>query len=188
MKLDARRTLLLLAAVCVLPVVASYLTYYVIKPQKRTNYGELLEPTPLLPAPRLPDLQGQPFSLDQLRGRWVMVSFDDSKCDERCRNKLYNMRQVRTAQGKEMDRIERLWLLRDGAAPAPDLMQAHRGLHVARAADAALVARFAAGQDPAAHIYLIDPLGNLMLRFPENPDPKRMIKDLERLLKYSRIG
>lgn len=186
MKLDAKKTLLLLAAICVLPVVASYLTYYVVKPQKRMNYGELIAPGPL-PAARFADVQGKAFSFDQLRGRWVMVTVDSGECEARCRQKLYNMRQVRLAQGKEMERIERVWLVSDEAPPPPDLLREHAGTHVVRDSGALLAALPAEG-DRAAHVYLIDPLGNMMLRFPENPDPKRMIKDFERLLKYSRIG
>ncbi len=186
MKLGSKKTLLLLGAICTLPVVASYLTYYVLKPQKRMNYGELVAPGPLPPT-RFADLEGKPFTLDQLRGRWVMVTVDGGECDARCRQKLYNMRQVRTAQGKEMERIERVWLVSDEVAPPAQLLNDHAGMHVVRESGTPLAALPADG-DRAAHVYLIDPLGNLMLRFPENPDPKRMIKDFERLLKYSRIG
>ncbi|HWR87334.1 MAG TPA: hypothetical protein VN277_02815 [Acidiferrobacterales bacterium] len=186
MKLDSRKTLLLLGAVCTLPVVASYLTYYVVKPQARMNYGELITPGPLPPT-RFADLQGKPFTFEQLRGRWVMVTVDGGECDARCRQKLYNMRQVRTAQGKEMERIERVWLVSDAVAPPAQLLRDYEGTYVVRDSGAAL-AVLPAADNRAAHVYLIDPLGNLMLRFPENPDPKRMIKDFERLLKYSRIG
>lgn len=187
MKLDGRKTLILLGIVCILPVAASYFTFYVIKPQKRANYGELLPPK-TLPAAALPTVAGDAFSLARLRGKWVMVQFDRSTCDERCREKLYFMRQVRTAQGKEMGRIERVWLLLDDGKPGAELLRDYAGTHVARLKDPTLLREFPATPDPAANIYLIDPLGNLMMRFPENPDPKRMIKDLERLLKYSQIG
>lgn len=186
MKLEGRRTLLLLAAVCALPVLASYFTYYVIQPGKRMNYGQLVEPRPL-PAAPLAGLDGKPFALESLRGRWVMVAVDASACDERCRAKLYAMRQVRSAQGKEMDRVERLWLVTDAGTPAPELLSAHDGMRVARGAAALLPALPAEGA-PAAHVWVVDPLGNVMMRYPENPDARRMVKDFERLLKYSRIG
>jgi cytochrome oxidase Cu insertion factor (SCO1/SenC/PrrC family) len=187
MALSGRQTLLLIAAVCVLPVAASYWAFYFMPPRKTMNYGDLIEPRPL-PPHRLTALDGTAFSLDDLRGRWVMLAFDSSACGESCRQKLYYMRQVRKAQGPEMDRIERVWLLTDAGVPAGDLLRDYEGMHIARPADENLAAAMPAGRSQAAHIYLIDPLGNLMLRYPENPDPKRMIKDFERLLKYSRIG
>jgi hypothetical protein len=67
-------------------------------------------------------------------------------------------------------------------------LQQHPGLYAWRPADAAFVGQFPAARSPAEHIYLVDPLGNLMLRFPGQPDPKRMLKDLKLLLKASQIG
>ena len=134
-------------------------------------YGELVSPRPLT---------GAPF--DAVRGKWVLVSFDAAACDAYCEKKLYFMRQVRRAQGKEQARVERLWVVTDAGAPRPELLAAIEGTHLARNAS---------GEFPgerSAHIYLVDPLGNLMMRFPRDPDPSRMLKDLQRLLKYSRIG
>jgi cytochrome oxidase Cu insertion factor (SCO1/SenC/PrrC family) len=187
MNLSGKQTLLLIALVCALPVAASYWAYYFMAPQKTMNYGELLQAKPL-PPHRLAALDGTAFSLDELKGRWVMLAFDSSACGERCRRKLYYMRQVRKAQGQEMNRIERVWLLTDAGMPGGELLRDYEGTHIARLADESLAAAVPAPGGQAAHIYLIDPLGNLMLRYPENPDPKRMIKDFERLLKYSRIG
>jgi hypothetical protein len=96
------------------------------------------------------------------------------------------MRQTRTAQGKEMDRIERLWLLTDDVVPAPGLQAYHAGLHYLKA-DISPVSQFV-GSETGAHLYMIDPLGHLMLRWPQNPDPSRMIKDIKLLLKASQIG
>jgi hypothetical protein len=109
-------------------------------------------------------------------------------CDAACVRQLYLMRQIRIAQGKEQSRIERLWVLTDGDEVAPALLLDYPGLHMWRPADPAFVGQFPAAGDRAAHIYLVDPLGNLMLRFPADPDPKRMMKDLKLLLKASQIG
>lgn len=142
-------------------------------PGNTGNHGELIAPRPLSGAP-----------LDTLRGKWVLVSFDAAACDPYCERKLYFMRQVRRAQGKDMERLERLWVLTDAAAPGPALLAAIEGTRVVR--NERLAERFPG--KATDHIYLIDPLGNLMLRFPRDPDPSLMIKDLQRLLKYSRIG
>lgn len=155
--------------VCAAPLVLGTLAYVLgWSPGKPGNYGELIEPRPVTLA-----------AFVGLRGKWVLVSADAAACDAHCERKLYFMRQVRRAQGKEMDRIERLWLVSGPGAPRAALLAAHEGMHVARVADSPF---------SAEHIYLVDPLGNLMMRFPRDPDPSRVIKDLQRLLKYSRVG
>jgi hypothetical protein len=169
-----RVTLLLLFLACAAPVVLGTLAWYFgWGAGSAGNYGELLEPKPVAAAP-----------LEKLRGKWVLVAFDAAACDAYCEKKLYFMRQVRRAQGKEQLRVERLWLLTDGGRPRAEILQGAEDMHIAPAAGTASAFPGAA----ADHIYLVDPLGNLMLRFPRDPDPKKMIKDLNRLLKYSRIG
>jgi hypothetical protein len=145
-------------------------------PGTTSNYGELiLPPRPLAGAP-----------LEALRGKWVLVSFDAGTCDAYCERKLYFMRQVRRAQGKNQDRVARLWVVTDGASPRAALLEAIEGTHLAR--DAGLAAHFPAAGAPSDHLYVIDPLGNLMMRFPREPDPSRILKDLQRLLRVSQIG
>lgn len=187
MKLTGRQTLLLIAFVCVVPVVASYLAFYVWTPDKTINYGTLLDPKPVVQVPTTA-ADGQGFSLAQLRGRWILIYAGHSACDESCRQSLYYMRQVRTALGKEMERVERVWLLTDAGRPDEGLRNMHPGLHIVRGENTALLAQLNAAGATAQTVLTIDPLGNLMLRFPANPEPKRMLKDLVRLLKASRVG
>lgn len=176
-------TVALIFLVCLVPFAASYLVYYLWPPQLRMNYGTLIDPRPL-PAGPLARPDGSPFLLSDLKGRWVMLQIDSSACAEACRRKLYQMRQVRLTQGKDLDRIERVWLIPDHGPLDLALLRDYDGTHVARAA-AAMVSGFPAESDPADHVYLIDPLGSLMLRFPKDADPSRMKKDLERMLKLS---
>jgi cytochrome oxidase Cu insertion factor (SCO1/SenC/PrrC family) len=180
-------TLWLILALAAAPVAASYFFYYLWPPTSTVNYGDLIEPRPL-PDPPLALADGTPFRLSQLRGKWVLVSLDSGRCDERCDRKLLYMRQLRLTQGKDMERVERAWLITDAAVPRPGVVDPYPGTWVARAAGAGLVERFPARDGVADHIYVVDPLGNLMMRFPRDPEPKRMIKDLSRLLKASRIG
>ncbi len=186
-----RAKLLLLAAFFALPVFGGYAAYFFdLAPGAHSNYGELIAPRSL-PATPLEGADGKTFRFADLRGKWVMVQIDAGACDPRCEKKLYYMRQIRTAQGKDTPRLERVWLLSDAQAPAAPLLAAIAGTHVARLGASRMAAEFpVAGENgnPADHIYLIDPLGNLMMRFPRDADPSRMIKDLQRLLKYSRIG
>ena len=170
--MSARLKLAALFVACAAPFVLGWAAWYFKWGTGRPgNYGELIAPVPL---------SGSPF--EELRGKWVLVSFDAPACDAYCERKLYFMRQVRTAQGKDQARIERLWILTGPGAPRAQLTAAIEGTRIARTS----VESFPG--NPADHIYLLDPLGNLMMRFPREPDPSRILKDLQRLLKYSRVG
>jgi cytochrome oxidase Cu insertion factor (SCO1/SenC/PrrC family) len=185
--MSSRTKFLLLVGVFVVPVVAAYLAYFGWHPSAHKNYGELVPVAPLQQtAGRLP--AGQPYDLAELKGKWLMVHLGPSACDADCESQLYLMRQVRIAQGKHQSRIERLWVLTDDGAPPQALLQEHAGLHVWRPDAPDFLAQFPAPQRPTDHIYLVDPLGNLMLRFPAQPDYKGMMKDLKLLLKASQIG
>jgi cytochrome oxidase Cu insertion factor (SCO1/SenC/PrrC family) len=183
---SARRTLVLLALVCAAPVVASYVAYYWLRPAAHVNYGELLEAKP---APEIAGVgdDGAPWRLSSVRGRWVLLVAGDAACDARCEGALYATRQARTIQNREQERIVRVLLQPTGAPPldAPRLAQ-HPGLVIVRASPAQR--SLLPGSSDATSIYLVDPLGNLVLRYPADPDIKRLAKDLERLLRASRIG
>jgi cytochrome oxidase Cu insertion factor (SCO1/SenC/PrrC family) len=182
-----RRNAFFILLVCAAPTIAAYFAYYVWQPQGRVNYGELIDPRPVAAAP-LSGADGRPFSFADLKGKWVLVHFDDSTCAEPCPQKLFNMRQARIAQGREMDRIERVWVVLDGGAPSAELARLTEGVRMVRGRGSDAIAGFPAAESVRDHVYVIDPLGNLMLRFPREADPRRMMKDLSRLLKVSRVG
>lgn len=178
-----RRTLLLVGAACLAPVIASYAVYYFLPRGAQVNYGTLLETAP---APAIEGLQddGALFRLADLRGRWVLLAVGPTGCDAACERTLYAMRQAHTMQGKERGRVARVWLHAGGPPPGPELRAQHPGLVVALAPANTL------GLLPGARsgIWLIDPLGNLVLSYPADPDIKGLAKDLARLLQASRIG
>ena len=180
-----------LLGVCAAPMIASYFTYYVIKPEGRTNYGALIDPR-AYPIPQLgtQTLEGKALGLDTYKGKWIMLQVDDAECAEQCRKKLHDMRQLRLAQGKDMDRIERVWLITDRQPLETMLMREYDGTHMLRANPELVKAWLPVERGTAAkdHIYMIDPLGNLMMRFPKDADPNKIKKDVVRLLKASRIG
>jgi len=179
--------LLLLALVALSPIVASYIAYYGFAPSRRVNYGELLDarPAPVI-AGTYPD--GKPFALEELRGRWVLLVVSGPDCDEACRHALHATRVARTIQGREQDRVVRAWL-QPAAAPLPpaELLAGQPGLVAARAAPADL-ARLPIDHGGGARILLLDPRGNLVLRYGDDPDIERLAKDLHRLLRASQIG
>lgn len=186
------RVLYALLVVCLAPVIASYSAYYLLAPAGRTNYGELIQPQRPTPALTLRLLDGRQFDVKSLRGQWVMVHVDGGDCGETCQRKLWEMRQVRLTTGKDSDRIDRLWLITDVAPLQTIVMREYEGTLFLRADPAQLQAFLALPPEPDArladHIWLIDPLGNLMLRWPKSADPNRMKRDLGRLLKASQVG
>lgn len=182
-----RLYLFLLGALCLAPVVASYVMFYAAPPARHVNYGELL-PTRPLPDPGLALADGSAFRLSSLKGKWILLMADSGACDEYCRSKLYHLRQLRLTQGRDMDRIERVWLLTDDMAPSAATLSDNPGTWVVRAAGSALLRDLPAPTAAADHIYILDPLGNMVLRYPRDADAHRIIKDISRLLKTSRIG
>ena len=186
-----RKKLLLVLLICAAPLIASYFTYYVVKPKDRTNYGTILDAR-ALPIPQMATttLDGQPRTLADLKGKWVMLRVGGGQCLDECQRQLYAMRQWRTMQGKNMDRMERVWLITDRAPLDTVTMREYDGMELLRA-PAPVVAKWLPvepGRAQSDHIYLIDPLGNLMMRFPYQPEPGRVYKDIAKLLKASAIG
>jgi cytochrome oxidase Cu insertion factor (SCO1/SenC/PrrC family) len=178
-----RRLLLLLAAVAVAPVILSYAAYYLLPRDARVNYGTLLPTQPLhdITGARL---DGKPFATAELRGRWTLLTVAGGECERPCEDALYASRQARTIQNAERDRVQRVWLVPDQRAISPALLAEHPDVVVARV-DAAGLSALPEG---AERIYVIDPLGNLVLAWPMQPDIKAMAKDLTRLLRASQIG
>ena len=177
-------------AICAAPVIASYLTYYVVRPDSRRVFGELIDPQRPLPDLRARDLAGTELSLRSLKGQWLLVSVSTGACDTGCERNLYLQRQLRESLGKEKDRVDWVWLVSDDVPIADRLKPALRGATVLRLPSKAvgdwLVA--ADGHGIAEHVYVVDPLGNWMMRFPASLDldgAARAKRDLDRLLRAS---
>ncbi len=185
------RVLYLLIAVTLAPILGSYFAYYVMPPSGRTNYGTLIEPQRPVPAIPATTLDGTSFDLRSLKDKWVFVMVDGGACDEYCQSKLFHMRQQRTMTGKDRDDIERVWFITDKEPLSTMLMREYEGTIFARVDEAALKGFLALPDVPNAslrdHIWVVDPYGNLMLRWPRNPDPKGTKGDIARLLRASSL-
>jgi hypothetical protein len=189
-----RATMLLILLACALPVVASYLTYYVIRPRLgQTNYATLVDPQrPLPDLAALPaqDMAGHSVPLTTLKGQWLLIVVAPARCDKACENHLFMQRQLREMMGAESDRIDKVWLVDSPDAIAPALA----GAIAAKPAVAAYrVEREALGRwlEPESghaledHLYVVDPLGNWMMRAPADADPIKLKKDIDKLLRAS---
>jgi hypothetical protein len=185
-----RLKMLLVLLVCASPVIASYFTYYVVRPQGRRNFGELIATQRPLPDVVATNLQGQTANLQTLKGQWLLVSVAPAACDAACASQLYLQRQLREGLGKEKDRLDWVWLVSDAAPVADTLKPALKEATVLRvpAADLAQWLQAAPGHALSEHLYLVDPLGNWMMRFPAQLDQSKapqVKRDLDRLLRAS---
>ena len=189
---SGRLKMFIVLLVCAAPVVASYFAYFVIRPEGRTNYSELIQP--LRPIPRelpLVDLQGKPVAAESLKGQWLLVVVSGAACDTHCERQLWLQRQLRETLGRDKDRVDKLWLIDDAAAPRSQTLEAVAG--TAAGATVLRVPRDALAEwlEPAPkqaleqHMYIVDPLGNWMMRVPADPEPAKLKRDVEKLLRAS---
>ncbi len=174
-------------AVCAAPVIASYFTFYVVRPQSRTNYAELITPTREIPADLpLSHLDGTAIGARSLHGQWLLVTVADSTCNERCGRNLVLMRQLRETLGREKDRVDKLWLVTDAKRPADELLAATGAQ--ALLSSAPQVSKWLTPADGRAledHVFVVDPMGQWMMRAPVDPEPAKFKRDIERLLRAS---
>ena len=176
--------------VCASPVIASYFTYYVVRPDGRRNFGELVIPQRHIPAIATIDLDGKTGELLALEKQWLLISVGDAACPQQCQKRLYFQRQLREALGKEKGRMDRVWLITDNAPVDDKLRPALVGSTALRVPADQLTQWLspAPSQKVDEHLYLVDPLGNLMLRFPANMDAAGAAKakrDIDRVLRAS---
>ena len=180
----------LVLAVCAAPVVASYFTYYVIRPDGQSSYGELVAAQPALPDATARTLDGQPVPLASLKGQWLLVSTSSGQCEETCQNHLYLQRQLRETLGREKDRLDWVWLITD-EAPVPQALRAALEQGTALRVSGQTVQNWlqpAPGQQLQDHLYVIDPQGHWMMRMPaalNKATAGKAKRDIERLLRAS---
>ncbi len=188
---SGRLQMALVLLVCAAPVIASYLAVYVVKPDRgEAAYGALIQPSVGLPDVTAVDLQGRTVPLRSLKGQWLLVAVGPAACDAACEQRLFMQRQLREMLGRERERVDKVWLVTDDAPLPPALQQAVTSgvpLQVLRAPRAAVQAWLepASGQRLDAHLYLVDPMGEWMMRWPAAPDPTKVKRDLDRLLRAS---
>jgi hypothetical protein len=187
-----RLRMLMVMLVCAAPVIASYFTYYVIRPDGRRNFGELIDPQRPLPVVQAKDMSNADVALPSLKGQWLFVSVAGGACEAACQEHLYLQRQLREGLGKEKDRLDWVWLINDEAPVKPDLLPALKGATVLRVPPADLAAWLPpeAGHEIQEHLFLVDPLGNLMMRFPAGMNAETALKakrDLDRLMRAAQF-
>ncbi|GAC1599878.1 MAG: cytochrome c oxidase subunit I [Ramlibacter sp.] len=185
-----RWKMIVVMLMCAAPVIASYFTYYVVRPQSHRSYGELVEPQRPLPRLAAMALDGRSEPLTALKGQWLLISVATGDCDAACEKHLYLQRQLREGLGKDKDRMDWVWLVSDTTAVRPALLPALAQATVLRVPAAELAGWLVAapGHQVQEHLFLVDPLGNLMMRFPASLDTGTALqakRDLDRLMRAS---
>ena len=193
--LRSRKQVWILIAVFFAPLILAFVLYYGVgvRPPGSTNKGDLIQPPVTLPEVELPGAMDQKLPANTLRGKWTMVFIGDGACDNRCREALTLMRQTRLALNDDMTRVQRLFLVSGNCCDSNYLEQEQRGLLLGRIDNEqgqTLLQTFPDGAGAAAHgrIYLVDPLGNLMMKYEASAPQKALLDDLKKLLKLSHIG
>lgn len=195
------KPLIWILVVTLAPIVFAFAAYYLpglgLRPDEASNYGRLLDPQRPIPPAQALDLRtedGELFDLASLRGQWVLATADGGACPESCVTKLFILRNSHASQGKNVERLSRVWFVTDDQPISQQILDAYKGTIILRADPEKLAAFLTpdagqpAAQALAAPMWIIDPIGNLMLEFPENADPVSVRKDISKLIYNSRIG
>jgi cytochrome oxidase Cu insertion factor (SCO1/SenC/PrrC family) len=186
------RTLAILAGLFVVPLLVSFWAYYATdwRPAGHSNHGELISPARPLPHVDLPRVEGEAAGGSLFKRKWTLVYLGGGNCDDACRRALYFMRQTRLGLNNEMTRVERVFLVTGSCCDRQFLGTEHAGLDVFDASGPAasnLLAQFPS-TDRENSLFVVDPLGNLMMRYDDRLNPKGLLQDLQKLLRLSHIG
>ncbi len=189
-KRSGRLKMLLVLLVSAAPVVASYTAAYVVRPQAAANYAELITPTTSWPTQlALADTQGKRVDPNEWRKQWSLVVFASAACDADCEKRLLAQRQLREMLGRERERLDKIFIVIDDKPLAPALeaaLAAKPAVRVLRAPGTQVAAWLGTSVDElAGRLYVIDPMGEWMMRTPREFEPSKFKRDLDRLLRAS---
>jgi hypothetical protein len=200
----SKTPLIIILLMSLAPLVAALIVYFIpeLRPEGSAAYGELVQPQRPMPNAKdlpLTTLDGKPFDLGSLKGKWIMMAADGAACPESCARKLYIIRNTHASQGKHVERLARVWFITDDAPVPEKVLEAYKGAVMVRV-NPVVLQQFLLGGAPGSvtpeqarqglstPIWVIDPLGNLMLEYPAVADPEMFRKDIRKLIKSSRIG
>jgi cytochrome oxidase Cu insertion factor (SCO1/SenC/PrrC family) len=186
------RMLAALAGLFLLPLAVAFWMYYATdwRPARTVNHGELIAPVRSLPAARLPAVIPDSAPAQLFHRKWSLVYVGDGRCEDACRQALYVMRQTRLSLNSEMDRVDRVFLVTSQCCAREFLAHEHPGLLVLDATGPSansLLGVFPVNEREQS-LFVIDPLGNLMMRYDVRQNPKGLLQDLKKLLSLSHIG
>jgi hypothetical protein len=192
-----RLALIFLASLFFAPLALAFYAYYGLHwhPGGRVNHGVLIDPPQPLPAMSLPRLPAAPDAgsaggatgPDLFKGKWTLLYRGPGSCPAICRTELYDTRQVRAVLRQD-DRVQRVFIAEGACCDLDFLRTQHPDLITLRATAAAAPLLALLPSETVDRIYLVDPLGNLMMWYAPGAPPKGMLEDLKRLLGLSHVG
>ena len=187
------RMLAVLAGLFLLPLASAFWMYYGTdwRPTRTINHGELISPVRSLPATHLqPAVTPDAAPAELFHRKWSLVYVGDGRCEDACRQALYVMRQTRLSLNSEMSRVDRVFLATSQCCAREFLAHEHPGLLVLDATGTeanSLLGVFPVNEREQS-LFVVDPLGNLMMRYDVRQNPKGLLQDLKKLLSLSHIG
>ena len=197
----SKTPLVLIFLLSLAPVLAAVLVYFnpQWRPEGSVNYGQLVEPQRPMPVAadlQLTTLDGKPFDLNSLKGKWLLVAADGAACPDSCARKLFILRNSHASQGKNVERLARVWFITDDAPVPEKVLEAYKGTTMVRVKPEQLqkflttmgVKASTASEALAEPMWIIDPNGNLILQYPTDAEPEKVRKDISKLVYNSRIG
>ena len=199
-KSRSRLPLILIFLLSLAPVLAAVLVYFnpSLRPANSVAYGMLIDPQRPVPASGalvLTTIEGEPFDLATLNGKWVLATADSGQCGDDCAKKLFIWRNAHASQGKEVERLKRIWFITDDAPVPQKVLDAYKGTIMVRVKPEQLTVFLYPndGKNPTNKginnfLWIIDPLGNLFIQYPEDADPSKIRDELRKQLTNSRIG
>jgi hypothetical protein len=206
-----RKVLVGIAMMFFAPLAVCFFLYYGRAdwhPGGRVNTGDLVTPPQPLPSLALPRMDAGLTDPNFLKGKWTFLYVTSGPCADACLTRLYDTRQVRTALDRDMNRVQRVFIAEANCCSSKFMHDQHPDLITLRS-DASAISLLAllpglqartasvapSGREPSAsstpdgpRVYLIDPLGNLMMSYGPKAKAKGMLEDMKRLLRLSSIG
>lgn len=184
----ARQKLLVLFLIASLPVVTAALVYFLLRPQGHAGLGQIITPPQAVGSAQGVDMAGQSMRLEVLRGQWLLVSVAGGSCSADCDKRLFMQRQLHAMLGGDTKRVDKVWLLNDQTPVAEPLRAALHDVTVLRVAPPTLQSWLPApaGTAQTDYLYVVDPLGNTVMRFPAVMDAAQVrlaLRDLARVLR-----
>jgi hypothetical protein len=201
------------------PVFAAVLAYFNPgwRPDGSVAYGTLIEPQRPIPASaalQATTLDGKPFDVATLKGKWLLIAADSGDCQDACARKLFILRNSHASQGKNVERLARVWFITDDAPVPERVLEAYKGTVMLRVppeqlkafllagsasgststsraampSDAAQALPNLAAKALAEPMWIIDPHANLIMQYPADAEPEKVRKDITKLVYHSRIG
>jgi cytochrome oxidase Cu insertion factor (SCO1/SenC/PrrC family) len=179
----------------VAPVALAYIMFFFVDVKSFINHGEILNPIVHISSFKLTDEDNEIIPQAELTFKWRLISFVGKECDQSCESRLYDTRQIHTSLGKDQHRLSRMFIHLEPASESLNKLIDEEHENVIHVNGDVGVIKKSLGVNIRSdasitnnEIYIMDPMGNVMMRFTQEQPNKEFLYDLKKLLKASQIG